>query len=95
MSQELVKLKAKITGKLETICARCGKDLELQIDENIELLISDGIYESTDDELDVVETNNSVIDFDDIVQSEIESIKSDYHVCSDCINDSEPLDKEF
>jgi len=96
MSQELVKIEATINGTLETICSRCGKDINLTLDENIELLVSDGVYSSDQDtELDIIEVYNGILDFDDILNGELESIKSDYHICAECVGDNQMLEKEF
>ncbi len=49
------------------------------------IFISDGIYEDTDNiEIDVIESLDSVADLDEILESEIELIKSDYHNCDNC-----------
>lgn len=95
MSQELVKVEANISGDLETICSRCGKSIVLSIDENIELFVSDGVYTSDEYDIDVIESYSGVVDFNHIIESELESIKSDYHICDDCQNDSQLLEKEF
>lgn len=96
MSQELVKINAKLTGKLETICSRCGNSVDLTLNETVELLVNDGVYTSEDDtEIDVVEIYDGVLDFNDILNSELESIKSDYHICNECVGDNTMLEKEF
>jgi uncharacterized metal-binding protein YceD (DUF177 family) len=88
-SPTIVLLKAKLQGELEYKCDRCAKDIYLNVDENIEMLISDGIYKVADefinrDDLAVVEVYNGFINFDEILQSEIELYKSDYHYCDTC-----------
>jgi len=95
--QELVKVEANISGKLDIICSRCGKDIDLAIDEPIELLICDGIYSPKEDDidLDVVEVLSGSIDFNEILNSELESIRSDYHICDECLKDNQILEKEF
>jgi uncharacterized metal-binding protein YceD (DUF177 family) len=85
-SSNLVLLKADLVGQLGHICDRCGKDLNVEINEPLEILLSDGIYKDEMDKIDVVEFYGGAIDFDEILQSEIESIKSGYHYCDICKN---------
>jgi uncharacterized metal-binding protein YceD (DUF177 family) len=83
-SSNKVFLKAKLEGEIEHICDRCAEDITLQINEPIEIIISDGIYKGETGDLDVVETEGGVVNFDEILESEIESYKSDYHYCDKC-----------
>ncbi|MDR1284666.1 MAG: hypothetical protein LBJ88_00525 [Campylobacteraceae bacterium] len=90
-SPTLVLLKAKIDGELEHRCDRCAEDICLIIGEQIEMLISDGTYKTTktdkcvtQDALAVIEIYDGLINFNEILQSEIESYKSDYHYCVTC-----------
>ncbi len=89
IKDDLVEIDGKIAGKSKAICSRCGKEIELLIDENLKLRVSDGIYdtkhiEDEDDDIVVVESFNHKIDCLDILNSEIESILSDYIYCEDC-----------
>jgi uncharacterized metal-binding protein YceD (DUF177 family) len=84
-SGKLILLKANLNGLVEVECNRCGKEFTLPVNEEIEFFISDGIYEDTDNiEIDVIESLDSVADLDEILESEIELIKSDYHNCDNC-----------
>ncbi|MDR0579143.1 MAG: DUF177 domain-containing protein [Campylobacteraceae bacterium] len=90
-SPMIVLLKGKIEGELEHRCDRCAEDIRLRVDEKIEMLISDGIYKTTEvdgfvneNNLAVVEIFDGLINFDEILQSEIELYKSDYHYCITC-----------
>ena len=85
-SGKLILLKANLSGIVNTECSLCGKEMEVPVDEKVEFFISDGIYESSDDEidLDVVESLDSTADIDELLHSEIELIKSDYFTCDDC-----------
>jgi uncharacterized metal-binding protein YceD (DUF177 family) len=85
-SDGLILLKADLAGKISHSCDRCGEDLEIEINEPLEILVSDGIYKGAADEIDVIEFYDGFIDFDEILQSEIESVKSDYHYCAKCKN---------
>ena len=89
-SDGLVLLKARLYGILEQPCDICTTQFKLNIDENIELFISDGIFEDEDhSNLDVIESLNGYVDIQEILHSEIELIKSDYHYCSSCKNSLE------
>ncbi|MFV0481708.1 MAG: DNA-binding protein [Campylobacteraceae bacterium] len=81
----LVLCQGDIKGEVSHICDRCGKDMVLDVNEKVEILISDGIYEGDTDEFDVVEFYDGLIDFDELLNSEIEAIKSDYHYCENCL----------
>ena len=82
---KLILLKARLNGLAVTECNQCGEEIKLPVDEEIEFFISDGIYEEDDSfELDVVESFDSSADLDELLNSEIELIKSDYYSCEDC-----------
>jgi acetyl-CoA carboxylase beta subunit len=88
MSSKLLKIESNLEGDIEVICCKCGNNFNITTKEKVKLLVSDGIYKSSDNEhnleMVVIETNE-VIDFENIVQSEVESIKSDYHICDSCL----------
>lgn len=83
ISSDLVILDSKLKGSLDIECDRCAEIFNLTIDENLIIKVSDGIYSGSEDD-DVFEAFEGIIDFDEVLQSEIESIKSDYHICSSC-----------
>lgn len=84
-SGKLILLKARLEGSLEKPCDICAEDFELQVAEDVEFFISDGIYKGGDDiELDVVESLDGDVDMQELLHSEIELIKSDYHACESC-----------
>ncbi len=80
----LVLLEAVIGGKLGVDCYRCGASFDIMPDEKVEFLISDGAFEGQDDIYDVVEMYNGVVDLDEVFDSEIALITSDYHACDRC-----------
>ena len=84
LSSEMVEINLKADGKLLHDCDSCLEEFELIIDESSKLLVSDGVYSG--DEIDVIESFDSFLDFDKIAQSELESIRSDYHYCEKCKN---------
>ena len=83
-SKSLVQCVGKLEGTLTSQCDRCGEDISLHLDEKIDLFASDGLYESGDELLEVMEFFEESVDLDTILQSEVETLKSDYHYCSTC-----------
>ena len=84
-ANKLILLKAKLSGKINTGCDVCAEEFKLDVDEDVELFISDGIFEKNDDSLiDVIESFDSKADLEEIMNSEIELIKSDYNSCENC-----------
>ena len=82
---KLILLRANIEGPLHTQCDRCGDEFCMNLNEKVEFFISDGIYEDEDGiELDVVESFDGQVDVEELLNSEIELIKSDYHTCESC-----------
>ena len=95
ISQSLTKIEANISGTTDIDCCRCGQTDIITLDENLEFLISDGIFKGKESEDLVIEVENGVIDFDQIVESELQSIKSDYYLCENCSQDGNLLEQEF
>jgi len=84
---KLILLKAKLKGSLEKPCDICAEEFRLEVDEDIEFFISDGLYEDDSSTLlDVVESFDGNVDIDELLNSEIELIRSDYHACNNCKN---------
>lgn len=81
----LVIMNAHLSGELQLPCDICAEPFTEVLDEEIALLISDGVFEGSDDDFDVVEMDGS-IDMDELLNSEIELIRSDYHSCPNCKN---------
>lgn len=95
-SGKLILLKAKLSGKLDADCDICADEFKLDVDEDVEFFISDGLYEKHEESLlDVVEVLDSTADLQEIMNSEIELIKSDYNICENCKKNSETFDKIF
>ncbi|MGM0520253.1 MAG: hypothetical protein ACQERD_11505 [Campylobacterota bacterium] len=91
----LVKVNAQLNGNTQINCCRCGNEEDLTLKENENFLLSDGVFTQNETDDLVIEIYNGIIDFDEIIKSEVESIKSDYHLCSDCLKDNSELQKEF
>ena len=82
---KLILLKADLKGSVTTECCKCAEEFKLSVDEKVEFFISDGLYEDDNNiDIDVVESFNSLADLDELLNSEIELIKSDYHSCENC-----------
>ncbi|MGE4397011.1 MAG: hypothetical protein AB7D34_06125 [Sulfurimonas sp.] len=84
-ADKLILLKAKLSGQIDLNCDICANEFMFDVDEELEFFISDGIYEKHDELLlDVVESFDSTVDIEELLSSEIELIKSDYHSCESC-----------
>jgi uncharacterized metal-binding protein YceD (DUF177 family) len=97
ISQKLVKINSIINGEVEVNCYKCGETFSQKIEEDIDFLVSDGICEVDDEKnLDdiIIECENSMIDFDEILNGEVESFQSDYHLCNNC-NENDLIKLEF
>jgi hypothetical protein len=95
ISQSLVKVDAILKGSTDIDCSRCGVTETIEVDEELHLLLSDGVYNNDESERLVIEVEDSLIDFDEIVESELNSIKSDYHICNECLQLGDNFEKEF
>jgi len=96
ISSKLAKIEANLGGYCEVDCCKCGKEFSIPLDESIELVVSDGIYSSTEeDEYIVVEVEDHIVDFHQILDSEIESLKSEYHICDSCRADDNLVEIEY
>ena len=84
-SRSLIKLEAKIAGELLIPCDICAEEFSNSINESVKFYLSDGIYKVEDDsEYDIVEIENSMIDLEEILESELELFKSSYFCCKNC-----------
>ena len=82
--KDLVLICAKLFGSIDLVCDICGQECEVQIDENIVLKASNGIFSGDCAEIDVIEFFDQKIDMDYILEGEIITIKSDYFTCKNC-----------
>jgi uncharacterized metal-binding protein YceD (DUF177 family) len=96
ISSKLVKIEANLTGSLDVECCKCGKTFPISLNERVELLVSDGEYQSSqEDELVVVEVDDSFVDFSEILESELESIRSEYYICDECNTKDNEINIEY
>lgn len=89
----VAQLNGTITGSISIPCDLCAEEIEHPLNEEVTFYLSDGIYEGSDEELDIVEIDHNTIDLDELLHSEIELIKSDYFCCKNCEGTS--LNREF
>lgn len=85
-SRSLIELEAKITGDISVPCDLCAEEMVKSLDESVKFRLSDGIYKDDDHEYEIVEIENSMIDLNEILNSEIELFKSNYFCCKNCKN---------
>ncbi len=82
LDHHLVSVEWQLEGDIEVTCDRCGEEFDLHVDEPVSLRISDGYSE--EEALDIIESHDGSVDFDALLKSEVEAIKSDYHYCASC-----------
>jgi hypothetical protein len=94
INSKLIQITSKMQGNLDMNCTRCAKQFYLQLNEDVNLRVSNGIYKENDNILedDIIETYDEFIHFDDIFGGEIEMIRQDFHICLDCQSDDNDLE---
>ena len=97
ISNKLVKIDAQIVGNHPVECCKCGKKFIVSIDEKQVFTLSDGIFSSEDERENeiIIEIDNHIINFEDILNSELESLNSEYHICDDCSTNDSFVDIEI
>ncbi|WP_181882340.1 hypothetical protein [Helicobacter didelphidarum] len=84
VDSKLVQFQGKLHGNLELICVRSGKSFRERIDCDLVLYFSDGVWKTQSQtnnlNLDVIEFFEGFIDFNFILESEVESIRLDYNI---------------
>ncbi len=87
VGRDLVKCSGRIFGQTPHLCDRCGDEFCLKIDEDVEVLVSNGVAKPLNDELiNLIEFFDGKVDFDEIFTSEFEAIRFDYFYCENCKN---------
>ncbi len=89
-----VTLDAQMSGSIELSCDRCGDTYNYNIDNKLQLKLSDLVSEDKDD-LDIIEFLDGEIDILYILQSEINTFKSTYNYCDKCDNSDEDFEVEY
>ena len=86
-SRFLIELEAKITGDVLVSCDICAEEFSNSINESVKFHLSDGLSKVENDSLvDIVEIEDSMIDLDELLESELELYKSSYFSCENCQN---------
>jgi hypothetical protein len=80
---KIVKIEGKIHGLIELECDRCAASYVENLDLDVEIFASDGLYEKKEI-FDIIEFLDEKIDFDFVRDTEIEAIRLDYHLCASC-----------
>ena len=84
-SGKLLKCSGNVLGTIEHACDRCGEPINLSLYEEVEVFAYDGMFDGTENELlNIIEFVDEKVDFNEILNSEIEAIKSDYYYCDKC-----------
>lgn len=85
-TKALVKCDGTLEGFVTHLCDRCGEEFRLDVDEKVEVFASDGLYKDQEGEelLNIIEFFDGSIHIDEILHSELESFKSDFHYCGQC-----------
>lgn len=85
-------LKGNLKGELDFICDVCSKESQKHLNEPLELkLTNKPLSLEEENDLDIVECLD-IIDIEEIINSELNSHKSDYNKCNKCqINDNDEL----
>ncbi len=86
-SNKIVSCDISIDGQVKIDCDRCGEEFDLKLAEKVAIKVCDGKVFGED--LDIVECQNHIVDFDEIAEGEIASILSDYYYCDRCKNEGE------
>jgi len=89
-----VTLDAQMSGSFDLDCDRCGETYTYDMNNRLQLKLSDLVSENKDD-LDIIEFLDGEIDLSYILESEITSIESSYHYCDKCDNNEVDFEIEY
>jgi uncharacterized metal-binding protein YceD (DUF177 family) len=84
-------VEGKIKGFVEVECIKCLETFKKEVDENITFKVVKPPFNGFDENYDIIEQEK--FDLDEIINSEIESLKVDYNICEKCQNTK--FNKEF
>ena len=78
-------LKGKLSGEIWLVCDYSGEEFKERLDNPLVLYISDGFWDTQSqskklESFEVIEFFEGFVDLHYILESEIESLRSDYHV---------------
>ena len=97
ISSKLAKINSKLYGNYDVDCCKCGITFDIPVDSDIEFLLRDGIYssENHDEELVIIEVEDHFLDFNEVLHSELESLRSEYHICDNCKTNDDLVELEY
>ncbi|CAM2949245.1 hypothetical protein [Helicobacter burdigaliensis] len=76
----LLKFNARLSGELELVCDISGQEYIKTLDEKLEFYLSEGIFVCESENFEeIIECENGMIDFSEILRSELEMIRCDFH----------------
>lgn len=87
VEKSLFYVDAHLSGSIELICDLSGEEYVQELDEKLNIRVSDGIYapKPEDEEFDVVEFFHGVLDLEELLRGELESIRLSYHSRGDSL----------
>jgi uncharacterized metal-binding protein YceD (DUF177 family) len=94
LNKNTVFLDGVILGEITLFCDRCSEEFKEQINWPLQLRLSNVAVKEAED-LDIIEFINSDIDFETILDSEVDSYKLSYHYCQKCKESDEEFEREF
>ena len=86
---EMAKLTATLKGRVSLECDRCAATYEEAVDETVTFTLTDTPYkrqegDTGEQDYDIIEFLDGNVDLDEIIISEINAIRYDYHRCEAC-----------
>jgi uncharacterized metal-binding protein YceD (DUF177 family) len=84
-------IEGKLQGEVEVECIKCLKPFKKEISEDVKFKVVKPPYKGFDEEYDVIEMEK--YEPEELLKSELESIKNDYNVCPEC--KTQEFNKEF
>ena len=79
--REFYKLCGTLRGTIELICDLSGESYNEELNEDLEFYLSNGQIDLDSEHFeDIVECENGQIDLEEILRSELEMIRCDYHI---------------
>ena len=79
--REFIKHCGTIRGTIELICDLSGESYNEELNDDLEFYLSNGQIDLDSEHFeDIVECENGQIDLEEILRSELEMIRCDYHI---------------
>ena len=82
--RNVIRMLATLDATFNRQCDRCGEEQSYTHKEDLNFIISDGPFEDDTSDLDVIEFFDGFFILDDIIESEINLVKSEYFYCDSC-----------